>query len=435
MRALFLSAVCAAILVGCSKSNSTSTSTPGGEKSITIWWAEWAPSKGLRELAQDFTKETGIKVNVNEIPWGSYQDQVFQNFSLKQTDFDLVVGDSQWLGRCATNKLYVDLSDWLPKNVDMKTVHPVALQYLCSYPAGSTNYFAAPCETDAIGFVYRKDWFADPKEQAAFKAKYNRDLAVPKTWEDFRDVSEFFTRKDEKRYGCAILSGREYDSIVMGMQPFIWDWGGSWGDLQTFKVVGALNTDGAAQGLQFAKDLMNFAPPGGTNFSYDKTIEAIKNGSAAMAMDFFAFFPDVAKAMGDKVGFFIIPSHAGQQFISLGGQGISISAKIPQERQDEAKQFVAWFLKTENQKKWITHEAGFTANTDILKSDAFRNATPYNAAFADSLDHLRDFWNVPTYNELLAAAVKEFGQCLDGKDAKASLDDLAKEHEQILKSE
>ena len=90
-------------------------------------------------------------------------------------------------------------------------------------------------------------------------------------------------------------------------------------------------------------------------------------------------------------------------------------------------------MKTENQKKWITKEAGFTANTEILKSDAFRNATPYNAAFADSLDHLRDFWNVPTYNELLAASVREFGSALDGKDTKAALDDLAKAHEQILK--
>ena len=52
---------------------------------------------------------------------------------------------------------------------------------------------------------------------------------------------------------------------------------------------------------------MQFSPPGGTNFSYDKTIEAMKNGSVAMAMDYFAFFPDISKAMGDKVGFFIVP--------------------------------------------------------------------------------------------------------------------------------
>lgn len=433
MRTLLLSLLCTALVTGCSKSDS-GTSSSSSQKEVTIWWAEWAPSKGLRELGQEFTKETGIKVNVNEIPWSSYQDQVFQNFSLKQTDFDIVVGDSQWIGKCATNKLYLDLTDWLPGNVDMKTVHPVAVQYLCTYPAGSTKYYAAPCETDAVGFVYRKDWFDDPKEKDAFKAKYNRELATPKTWEEFRDVAEFFTRADQKRFGCAILTGREYDSIVMGLQQFVWDWGGAWGDPQTMKVDGILNTPDAAAGLGFAKDLMKFCPNGGTKFSYDSTIEAMKNGSVAMAMDYFAFFPDITKAMGDKVGFFVVPGHAGKQFISLGGQGMSISTRIPTDRQENAKQFIAWFLKTENQKKWITKEAGFTANTEILKSDAFKNATPYNAAFADWLDHLKDFWNVPSYNELLAAAVKDFGQALDGdKDPKAALDDVAKEHETILK--
>src|SRR5205085_476308 len=139
---------------------------------------------------------------------------------------------------------------------------------------------------------------------------------------------------------------------------------------------------------------------------YDKTIEAMKNGSTAMAMDYFAFYPDISKTMGDKVGFFVIPKNGDRQFVSLGGQGMSISTKVPAQQQENAKKFIAWFCKTETQKKWITKEAGFTANVEVLKSDAFRKATPYNAAFANSLDHVRDFWNVPVYNELLAGAVR-----------------------------
>src|SRR5205823_1921474 len=177
----------------------------------------------------------------------------------------------------------------------MKTVHAVALQYLCSYPDGSTKFFAAPCETDAVGFVYRKDWFDDPKEKVAFKAKYNRELAIPKTWEEFRDVAEFFTRPAEKTFGCAILTGREYDSIVMGIQQFIWDWGGSWGDPKSMKVVGYANSPESVAGVQFAKDLLKFSPPDGDRFSYDKTLESFKNGSAAMAMDYFAFYPEIVK--------------------------------------------------------------------------------------------------------------------------------------------
>ena len=182
------------------------------EKSITIWWAQWDPAAALQELGNEFAKETGIAVEVHQIPWPSYQDQVFLNFGNKQTDFDIVIGDSQWIGRGATKGLYLELTDWLPEAVDISTIHPRAARYLCEYPPGSGKFFAAPCETDAIGFVYRKDWFEDPAEQAAFKAKYGRELMVPDTWEEFRDVAEFFHRPAEKRYGCSLLTGRGYDS-------------------------------------------------------------------------------------------------------------------------------------------------------------------------------------------------------------------------------
>jgi multiple sugar transport system substrate-binding protein len=428
----------AILLGGCNKSESTSpvsAEQAGAEKVVSIWWAQWAPSDGMQTLAEDFTRETGIAVKINQIPWSDYQTQVFLNFANPQTDFDIVVGDSQWMGRCAREHLYLDLSDWLPSAVDLKSIHPVALKYLCEYPPGDPKYFAAPCETDAVGFCYRKDWFEDPKEKQAFKSKYNRELAAPTNWTEFKDVAEFFTRPTEKRYGCAILTGREYDSIVMGLQQFIWAWGGSWGDPKTLKVDGLLNTPGAASGLQFAIGLLKFSPPGGASFSYDKTLEAFKNGSAAMSMDYFAFFPEVAKSMPNQAGFFMLPANNdGKRFISLGGQGMSISTKVSAARQDQAKKFIAWFLKRQTQEKWVKQPAGFTANVEILKSDAFQKATPYNAAFAQSLDHLQDFWSVPSYNDLLAAATRHLGEALDGtKSAQDALIELAKEQEQILK--
>jgi multiple sugar transport system substrate-binding protein len=99
-----------------------------------------------------------------------------------------------------------------------------------------------------------------------------------------------------------------------------------------------------------------------------------------------------------------------------------------------AKKFIAWFEKTETQEKWITKPAGFTANIAILKSDRFRKATPYNAPFADSIDNMQDFWNVPCYNELLSATQKWIGQAVDDQvDTKTALTNLADESEKILK--
>ncbi len=417
-----------------SKIDPSGTAAAAEKKTVPIWWAQWAPSDGLQELRHDYEKATGVAVKVHQIPWSNYQDQVFLNFGNKTTSFDIVVGDSQWLGRGATDKLYLDLTDWLPTVVDLKTIHPQALRYLCEYPGGSGHYFAAPCETDAVGFAYRKDWFEDPAEQKNFKAKYKRDLAIPQTWDEFKDIAEFFSRPAAKRYGCALLTGRGYDALVMGFQPFLWDFGGSWGDAATYKVKGLLDTQGAADALKFMKQLLSYAPNDGSNMDYGKALEAFTSGTTAMAMNYFAFYPKIVKDLGAKAGFFVAPAKGEKRFSSLGGQGMSISAKVAPGQQKLAKDFIAWFLKRSTQEKWVTKEAGFTANTEILNSDSFKKATPYNEPFSRSMNHLQDFWNVPAYNELLAASVQRLGEALDGlKPPEAALDLIAKEHERIFK--
>ena len=116
------------------------------DEKVTIWWAQWEPAAALQELGNDFEAETGIAIEVKQIPWPSYQDQVFLNFGNNKTDFDIVIGDSQWIGRGATKGLYLELTDWLPSAVDIETIHPRAARYLCEYPPGSGKFFAAPCE-------------------------------------------------------------------------------------------------------------------------------------------------------------------------------------------------------------------------------------------------------------------------------------------------
>lgn len=429
-----LALILAVAACGGDEEASTGTNAPEETKEVVIWWAEWAPSVGLQELGNEFEKESGIKIIVKQIPWPSFQKDVFLEFSKKKTDFDVVIGDSQWIGRGASDSLYLELTDWLPTAVDMKTIHPLALRYLCEYPAASGNYWAAPCETDAVGFAYRKDWFEDKKEQAAFKAEYKRDLKVPETWDEFHDIAEFFNRPIEKKYGCALLTGRGYDSLAMGFQQIMWSYGGSWGDPLTFKVDGKLNNAASVEALKFFKKLLTYAPNGSSNFDYMKCLSNFQNGSVAMSMNYFAFYPGIQAEMGDKAGFFKMPAKNGNRKISLGGQGFSISRKTSKAKQDMAKEFIAWFLQKNIQEQWITKPAGFTAHTEVLASEAFLTATPYNKPFAESLNHLQDFWNVPVYNELLAVAVKKLGEALDGSvTEQEALNAIVAEHEEILR--
>jgi multiple sugar transport system substrate-binding protein len=406
---------------------------PAGKQRLTIWWAQWTPASGLQELADEFGAAQNVDIKVHQIPWANFQDQVFQEFGKPETAFDIVVGDSQWLGRGATRGLYLDLTAWLPTAVDLKALHPLALKYLAEYPTGSGHHYAAPAETDAMGWAYRKDWFNDPSEKAAFKQRYHKELAVPETWDDLRAIAEFFTRAGDKRYGAVLITGRGYDDVVMGFEQVLYAFGGSWGDPKTLKVKGALDSGDSVKALDFFKGLLKYAPPGGSKLSYGEALEPFVNGSSAMLMNYFAFFPDLAKKMGDKVGFFAMPRNGDRRCASLGGQGFSISTKVAPAQQALAKRFIAWFLRTDVQQQWIRKPGGFTANAEILKSDAFKSASPYNAAFSQSLDIVQDFWNVPVYNELIAATVQQIGEALDGKkSSQDALSQLAAEHEKIL---
>jgi len=418
-----------ASLLACSKGEDDLENRP-----LTIWWFQWDPASGLQELGDEYAAATGQKVRVNQIPLDSYQEKVFLEFGRNQTPFDIVIGDSQWIGRGATKGLYEELTDWLPTVVDLASIHERAARYLCEYPEGSGRWFAAPCETDAVGMAYRRDWFEDPAEREAFRARFGRELEVPDTWEEFRQVAEFFQRPEQKRYGCALPSGRKYDALTMGVQNLLWAFGGAWHAADSNQVQGYLNTPESAAAVDFYASLLRLGPNGAEDLGYGDVLEAFSNGSTAMLLNYFAFFPGIQAQFGERVGFGVVPSQNGRRVASLGGQGLSISSHIPEERKQLARDFIAWFLRQDVQEKWITKPAGFTANTSILSSREFREQTPYNGPFADSIAGMQDFWNVPVYNELLNVTQKYIGKAVDGELPTAqALDELAADKERILR--
>jgi multiple sugar transport system substrate-binding protein len=401
---------------------------------LTLWWFQWTPADGLQELANEYGAQTGVEVKVEQIPLSSYQDKVFLEFGNSRTAFDIVIGDSQWIGRGASKGLYVELSDWLPTVTDMTQIHPRAARYLCEYPEGSNRWYAAPCETDAVGLAYRKDWFLDPAEKSAFQAKYGRALSVPATWEEFRDVAQFFQRPEQKRYGCVFTTGRAYDALTMGLQNLLWAFGGAWHEQGSHRVVGFLDTPQTAAAVDFFAELIKLGPKGAENLDYGQALENFSNRSTAMMVNYFAFFPGIQKDFGDTVGFAVVPAKDGKRVASLGGQGMSISTRISPEQQERAKLFIAWFLQRKVQEQWVTKPGGFTANTQLLASESFRAQTPYNAPFADSIDTMQDFWNVPVFNELLSVTQRYIGLAIDGEMPTAqALRELALEKERILR--
>src|SRR5215207_5873797 len=192
---------------------------------LTIIWAEWSPSDYLQEIGNMYEEETGIAVNVIQEPWGSYFDRVAAEWAAGGDAFDMVVGDSQWLGQAATQGHYIDMTDFLTETGIKDTVTPATLTYYAEYPTGSSTYWSYPTEGDADGWAYRRDLFEDPDEMAAFEAEYGYPLAVPETWQQLMDIAKFFTRPDDGLYGTAIYTQLDYDALTMGFENVLFSWG------------------------------------------------------------------------------------------------------------------------------------------------------------------------------------------------------------------
>ena len=196
----------------------------------------------------------------------------------------------------------------------------------------------------------------------------------------------------------------------MGVENFIFGYGGSLGDFATYKVSGLLNSPESIEGLEAYRKLFTFGPPGWGNAFFVEVNTALAQGQVAMGMNYFAFFPslvnEATNPQAKNTGFFANPpGPRGDDYAALGGQGISLISYS--QNKEEAMKFLEWLVKDETQKKWADL-GGYTAATAILKSDEFQNATPYNKAFYETMFKVRDFWALPEYAELLDESQQGF---------------------------
>src|SRR5690606_8101634 len=195
---------------------------------LTIWWAQWAPADFLQQIGNEYEEETGIAVTVVQTPWGDFYNRVGTEWAAQGTSFDLIVGDSQWVGQAVTQGHYVDMTEFMTSTGIADTVTPATLRYYGEYPQGSGNYYAYPTEGDANGWAYRRDLFEDPEEMAAFEEQYGYPLDVPATWDQLRDIAAFFTRPDEGLYGVGVYTQHDCDAITMSYENVLFSYGADW---------------------------------------------------------------------------------------------------------------------------------------------------------------------------------------------------------------
>lgn len=400
---------------------------------LSFAWFEWPPAQLLEDFANENYPDENVTVSVDAVPLAQWRDLIFTQFAAGETDFDIPILDSQWLGEAVEGGHIVDMSDFARENIELDAYAPNLLGAYAQYPLAPDGNF------DPEGPVYGLPLLAD-----TWVLVYRTDLVgeePPETWDEMLQMAEQCQSENEGMAGLAFHGNNDYDVAGVTLNTVIWVNGGEIWDPEAEEVEGVLNSEqNIAAAQQLADAMVPLAPDGvGTAF-IGEVNAAISQGDACMGMNWVAGLEGIQdpanSTLGeteeeilDKLGFAPIPP--GEANVKpLGGMGMHVSSYT--DKTEEILAFIEWFQQPDVQEAWAEF-GGVPARTDALNSDAFIDARPWNAAFAESVPNLRDFWNTPEYARMLDAHTSNANAIITGvKSPEQALNDAAEAEQQAL---
>jgi multiple sugar transport system substrate-binding protein len=384
--------------------------SPGSANELVVIWHEGPLGELLADLCRQYTDQTAVRIHVRLVPWAEWHDVIASDFEKGAGEHDLVVFDSQSISEFASQGHLLLLNPLLDRSIGLsiRDYDPSALRIYSEYPEGSGDLYALPLNQDIMGLVFRRDLFQDPDERDAFRKTYGHELAVPHSYRELRDVARFFTRPDADLYGIGLYGSEEYDGITSAFNNVLWSFGGDLWDPNTGRAQGVIDSPASVAALDYFRTLFDVAPPGAVDWYYDEVNDAVQLGRVSMAVTWFYFFrsyvdPETSP-FADQLGFALLPGETGEDAVfrrhfSVGGQGIGLSRHSKQR--EEAWKFLEWFMGPDIQWQW-TRGGAQTGRDDIVASPAYLEANAFNRLFRDGMPHVKDYWHLVEYPELLA---------------------------------
>jgi multiple sugar transport system substrate-binding protein len=385
----------------------------------------------LRELLPDFTEKTGITVELEEAPYDNLVQKVTLDASTNQGQFDVVSLPYEFLGAFAENAWLTPIDDRLADSAsfqpgfDPAGIIP-ALQDASAVWAGQT--YGMPSNSAVMMMFYRKDLLEDPAEQAAFAEQYGYELGVPQTWQQFRDVAEFFDRAAGETlagetlaqdFAGVAMTGKRHVATVLEWLNYGWTHGGGILDEAGELVI---DSPESVAGLDYMVGLTEFAQPGFTNATWDETTATLQQGLAALSITWgdtagAMESPDQSAVLG-KMGYASIPvlAEGDPRLAHLGSWTYTIPAST--DAPDAAWLFLQWALSDEVQKE-LGARGGLPALTSVFEDPELVEALPYWNQELVSLSEARSRPRIPEWGAISDVLQEDISNAISGQAAPA----------------
>ncbi len=155
-------------------------------KTITIVWEAGLQSLDpLNFSGPKWEQLTGCKIKVVEVPTAEMFTKIMQEYRAGTGAYDALNVIPAWMPDLVQAGALEQLDSYVDKYKYRNELKTIAPTYRDNQMTVNGKIYGFPDDGDVFLMYYRKDIFARPDLQKAFKAKYNYDLAPPKTWKQF----------------------------------------------------------------------------------------------------------------------------------------------------------------------------------------------------------------------------------------------------------
>jgi len=398
-------------------------------ESIRLLMESVPDTRYIQELLPQFKAETGIDVDMEVISYIDMHSKLVPQLISPKGSYDAIVVDFYWVGEFTKAGWLMPLDDLVKRdNFDVGAYVPKLIELVGRV---DDTLYMLPFYNYSMAIIYRKDMIEDPKEQAAFKAKYGMDLKIPKTWDEYWKQVEFFSRdtnNDGKTdmFGT-VIQGQRGDCISMQWSNYLYALGGQYNDSNWNPTLNS--AAGVAALTAYREALQKFSPPGSESYCFDEGFNVLAQGKAFSLQTFnimFAGFedPESSKVVG-KVA--ITPNPGGGL---NGAWGWAIPKSSPNK--EAAWKFLKWVESYEIAKKRALL-GGAPTQTKIFVDPDVVAARSYYPILGEILAGAQQFPVFTYTTQLVEEMGRELNLAATGeKDIKEALDASAEAFRKLL---
>ncbi|WP_373265937.1 extracellular solute-binding protein [Hungatella hathewayi] len=345
------------------------------EKCINLLLLSGQTSRALSYLLPNFTKITGIKVNLVDVS----SDKLYENLSEEGGGrlYDLIRIDMVWLNELG-KQLYTPLDICNEPIASIRALIPSDLSTEYYDVDGCT--YTLPFDTSVQMLYYRKDLFEDALLKREYYENSKKQLIVPTNFNEFNSIARFFTQKynslSPTKFGTTLVFG---SSVIAACDflPRARDLGVNFfnrnGEFQ-------MNTPLLRQALENYMEAYQYTDQS-INLCWRQVTEDFAQGNTAMGIVFTNHASEMiqnynSKVIG-KIGYAPVPG--GHPLLGGGVIGISKHSN----KKAESLKFLQW-LYSEKIASAVTYMGGYINHTSLPYSGEIGEIYPWIKKMADA---------------------------------------------------